>query len=128
MMDAYDLQTELDSLIQRRNTLYGRGFVWGIVLLGSLPLPRLMVRIAPMMFFVALGIISSALTISGLLLLARVIGVHRDIREVKAALKQAKAKNREDAPTNNLTARYEIGADGELVDVKLEENTQTLKK
>ncbi len=115
-MDAHELQDELDTLIKRRNRLYGRCFVWGFVLLGTLPLPRLMTRIAPGMFFVALTIIAGTLAVTGLLLLARIISVWTEIREVKASLKHAKAKNQE------VVAHYEISDDGELVEVIPEDN------
>lgn len=119
-MDLRELEAERDQLVENRNNLVSYAVVWGFVLIFSLIIPRILRRATPALFLVGLVMIVSVLTITGLLLLARWIGIEREIREINAEMKHAKAKrNLED-----VVARYEIGDDGELIEINNTEHRQ----
>lgn len=112
-MDLTELEQELAELNERRANLINYGLVWGFVLLFSLVIPRILRRITPVIFIVGVIVLSSVLAVIGLLLLAKYIGLQQEIRALKAEMKHAKAKRN----IEDVVARYEVGADGELIEI-----------
>lgn len=114
MSEENALQTELDDLIDERRVMYNRVAIWAFVLFFSLALPRMMVRgFGVGFFFIAVLIVTGIMATTGLLLLARIIGLTREIRETRRALKRVKSK-RKDGESNGHAA-FVIGDDGEIV-------------
>jgi hypothetical protein len=113
-MNVTELEDARHDLIEKRQNLINYGLVWAFVLFFCLIIPRILRRITPTLFLAGLVVISVVLTVSGLLLLARLIGIQAEIREINAEMKHAKAKrNLED-----VVAHYEVGDDGELIEKK----------
>lgn len=114
-MTLTELEDARHNLVEKRSNLVNYGLVWGFVLVFCLIIPRILRRITPTLFLAGLVVISSVMTVSGLLLLAQWIGIRREIREIDEAMKHIKAKrNLEDV---DVVARYEIGDDGEIIEV-----------
>ncbi|TVR22887.1 MAG: prepilin peptidase [Anaerolineaceae bacterium] len=116
MSEEKALQTELAALIDERRIMYNRVTVWVFVLLFSFALPRMMVRgFGIGFFFIAVLILTGVMATTGLLLLARIIGLTREIRETRRALKQVKRKREDRGEGPNGHTSFVIGDDGEIV-------------
>jgi hypothetical protein len=119
-MDLTELENEHAELLEKRNNLFNYALVWSFVLFFSLIIPRILRRVTPTLFIVGLVVLSSILTVSGLMLLAKWIGIQQEIRAVKADMKHAKAKRN----IEDVISRYEVGDDGELIEINGTESHQ----